>query len=165
MKPKTVWRMSETMIVPAPLGCSGLLAESIILTLAGEMRVGDVLPGQRIVTRGNGTAIVRSLRRRQVRTEAIRVRAGSLGDTRPDRDTILPAGQGILIRDWRARALFAAQQAIVPAGRLVDGEFITRLGPTHLTLCEIAFDHLQVLYVDGLEVAGHLAEATADIAA
>ena len=38
MKPKTVWRMSDTMTIPVPLGCSGLLAESIILTLTGEMQ-------------------------------------------------------------------------------------------------------------------------------
>ncbi|WP_306115150.1 MULTISPECIES: Hint domain-containing protein [unclassified Roseovarius] len=149
----------------SPPGPSGLLANSTILTLSGEMRVGDVRPGHRIVTRNSGTAVVRAVLRRQIRFEAIRFLAGSLGDTRPDHDTILPAGQGILIRDWRAQALFGKREAVIPADRLVDGEFVTRLGPTCMTLCDIAFDRRHVLYVDGFEVVGQVTATVSEIAA
>ena len=165
MKPKTVGRNSGRTAATSPGESAGLLADSIILTLDGERHVHDIGPGQRVVTRDSGTATVKSVRRHVILTDAVRIMAGSLGDTRPDRDLILPAGQPVLVRDWRAQALFGAAQAMVPAIRLVDGEFITHLGPRPMTLCEIEFDRPHVLYVDGLEVAGHVARSTTAIAA
>ncbi|MEO3413914.1 Hint domain-containing protein [Roseovarius sp. CAU 1744] len=157
MKPKTVGRSGDANHVTLSHQIKGLPAHSIILTLDGERRVRDLSPGQRIVTRDSGTALLRAIRQRTVLVPLIRIRAGSLGDTRPDCDTILPAGQGVLVRDWRALALFGANQAIVAAGRLVDGEFITRTAPQQTTICELVFDRSHILYVDGLEVAGHVA--------
>ena len=43
---------------------------------------------------------------------------------RPDRDVWLPAAQRVLIRDWRAKALYGQAQACVPAGQLADGEYV-----------------------------------------
>lgn len=165
MKPKTVGRSYSGMAAPPPEDPAGLLADSIILTLDGEKRVGDVGPGQRIITRDSGTSMVRSVTRRQVLCPTVLIRAGSLGDTRPDRDATLPAGQGVLVRDWRARALFGVPHAVAPASYLVDEEFIRFLAPALVTLCEIEFDHPQILYVDGLEVAGHITAAAHAIAA
>lgn len=165
MKPKTVGREHGYKSVTSPTESAGLMASSIILTLDGEMRVADIQPGQRVITRDSGTAQVTSVRRHQIMDRAVRIRAGSLGDTRPDRDVTLPAGQGVLVRDWRAQALFGAAQAMVPASRLIDGEFITDLGLTSMTIYEIEFDRPHILYVDGLEVAGHMAATATAIAA
>lgn len=165
MKPKTVGREYGYKSVTSATKSAGLMAHSIILTLDGEMRVGDLEPGQRVITRDSGTAQVKSVRRHQILAQAVRISAGSLGDTRPDRDVTVPAGQGVLVRDWRAQALFGATQAMVPAARLVDGEFITNLGLTSMTIFEIEFDRPHILYVDGLEVAGHVAATTTAIAA
>ena len=161
MKPKTIGRSGEISGITSFGEKSGLLADSIILTLSGEMRVGDLKPGHRIVTRNGGTARLRTIRRHETTIPLIRIKAGSLGDTRPDCDTILPAGQGVLIRDWRAQALFGMRQAIAPARNLVDGEFISEIPARRTILCELGFDHSHILYVDGLEVAGHLTAAAA----
>ena len=165
MKPNTVGRTSGTPVAPSPALQMGLMAQSMILTLQGEIPVADLMPGMRVVTRDSGTAMIRNLRRRRVVTDAVRILAGSLGHTRPDSDVILPAGQQVLLRDWRAEALFGASQVMVPAHKLIDGEFVSALGAMTLDLCEIEFDRPHILYVDGLEVAGHLATATDAIAA
>jgi hypothetical protein len=66
---------------------------------------------------------------------------------------ILPAGQPILVRDWRAQALFGTDQAMVPAARLVDGAFVTHAGAAEVDLWQLDFDSPHILYLDGLEVA------------
>jgi hypothetical protein len=72
---------------------------------------------------------------------------------RPDQEVLLPASQEILLRDWRAKALFGAAQALVPVSRLVDGSFVCALGEIEMGLHELVFDRPHILYVDGLELA------------
>ena len=126
------------------------------MTMHGEMQVRDIMVGDRIITRDSGVARVTGIHKRQIATCAVQIKAGSLGHTRPDHDVILPADQPILIRDWRAQALFGSSQAIVPAHSLVDGEFVTQMGHSLMTVYEIEFDQPHILYVDGLEIAGHV---------
>ena len=165
MKPKTVGRTDGNHADHAPIESTGLLAHSIILTLAGEKTVGDVRAGDRVITHDSGTAVVRTVRRRKITCDTVIIQAGSLGDQRPDCDTVLPAGQPVLIRDWRAEALFGCRQALVAAERLVDGEFIRRDACTAMTVVALEFDRAHVLYVDGLEVACHTAHAAQVVAA
>lgn len=154
MKPKTVGRIGGHDPAQAQHLIAGVMPGSLILTLEGEMPVEHLLPGDRIVTRDSGSAVLRAIRRREAVLRAVRVMAGSLGDTRPDRDVILPEDQQVLVRDWRAGALFGLRQAVVRAGALVDGEYILALGERPMTLFELEFDGPRILYVDGLELAG-----------
>ncbi|MDT8328373.1 MAG: hypothetical protein RQ750_13475, partial [Roseovarius sp.] len=48
---------------------------------------------------------------------------------------------------------FGATQAMVPAARLVDGEFVTLIEECEMALYTLGFDRTHVLYVDGLELA------------
>jgi len=135
---------------------TGIPGASLIMTLDGEGEVTDLRPGARIITRDSGAAVLRRVRRRRVVAHSVHVRAGSLGHNRPDHDAILAAGQPVLVRDWRALALFGAPQALMPAERLVDGEFVTLRDPAPMALHDLEFDTPHVLYVDGLEVASAL---------
>jgi len=155
MKPQMVGRDGGFVPVSAAEGTTGLMADSIILTMKGEMPVADLRAGDRIITRDAGMVTVKSVRQRAVTATMVQIKAGSLGHTRPERDVLLPAGQAVLIRDWRARAVFGSKQAMVPAECLVDGEFITLQDTRNLTVYELEFDAPHVLYVDGLEVASH----------
>ena len=85
------------------------------------------------------------------------ISAGSLGHTRPERDVTVPAGQSILIRDWRAEAIFGQKQALVPAALLADGEFVQVKENVSMTLFEIELDQPHVIYADGLEVVSYVA--------
>ena len=165
MKPKTVGRVGGHP-TDTPNAISGLQSDSFILTLDGEKLISDLCVGDRVITRDCGVARVTSVRSRRVRTQTIRIQAGSLGHTRPERDVLLPAAQMVLIRDWRAQAVFSSVgAAMVEAHRLIDGEFITDEGEQDLTLYELDFDRPHILYVDGLEVASDVAAVHAAEAA
>lgn len=160
MKPKTVGRGAGTSPVldesvqqaRAESTFNGLPVGTRLLTLDGEMPVEYLAPGDRIITRDIGLSILRDIRVIDADCHCVTVRAGSLGHTRPETDMVLPATQRVLVRDWRARALFGMKAALVPASRLVDGDFVT-LGPKRrMRLIQLCFDAPHILYADGLEV-------------
>jgi hypothetical protein len=130
----------------------GIAAGTTVLTLDGELPVEFLSPGDRVITRDSGMAVLRDIRVRRVRCRAVAISAGSLGHTRPDEDMILPAAQRILVRDWRAEALFGATQALVPVARLADGQYIRDLGETEMVLHELLFDDVHVIYAGGMEL-------------
>jgi len=156
MKPKTVGRDYGQSPVQAQHLITGVMPGSIILTLDGEMPVEHLVPGDRVITRNTGMAVLRDIRRTQITTRAVRIMAGSLGDTRPDRDVIIPHNQPVLVRDWRAKALFGLQQTTVWAGALIDDEFIEDMGEITMDILSLYFDAPHVLYIDGLELAGQV---------
>ena len=158
MEPKTVG-LKGFNAASDTKNISGLVAGSVIMTLEGEMPVQFLSPGDRVVTRDTGMATIKAVRPRKLVCDAVAIMAGSLGHTRPDRDVVVPAGQKILIRDWRAEALFGQKQAMIPASQLVDGEFLTLHEGVELTIYEIEFDRAHVIYADGLEVASYIADS------
>ena len=140
---------SPSTTVPA----TGLVRDTIVLTRSGEVSVQDIRAGDYIISRDAGLIRVQDVVHHHVLMQAISIAAGSLGDTRPETDIVLPADQLILIRDWRAQALFGRDQALVPASTLVDGEFIRDQGHQALDLYSVKFEHQHVIYAGGLEVA------------
>lgn len=165
MKPKTVGRSHGKAHADASLIAGGVPLGSTILTMAGEMPVEHVMPGDRVITRDKGSSVVRNVQRRKIRCKAVKILAGSLGDTRPECDVVLPAEQPVLVRDWRAKALFGQREATVRAGALIDDEYITSLGEVELEVIALVFDEAHVLYVDGLEVSGHIVGQAVQVAA
>ncbi|MFK7941282.1 MAG: Hint domain-containing protein [Roseovarius sp.] len=158
MKPKTVGRVGGINPTDTPYEISGLQSDSYILTLEGEKPVSELCVGDRVITRDSGVACITSVRSRKITAPAVRISAGSLGHTRPERDVLLPAGQPVLIRDWRAKAVFSSLGAtMVEAYRLIDGEFVTDEGNKEMTLYVLDFDRPHILYADGLEVASDAA--------
>jgi len=131
---------------------TGLVQGALILTLDGEMPVEFLSVGDKLITRDSGIAKIRHLQRSTRKVRRIALAAGSLGHTRPERDATLAGDQMVLVRDWRARALFHSERALVAARSLVDGEFITDLGEVETTLVQIFCDGPHILYADGLEL-------------
>ena len=141
---------------------SGLMPGTLVLTEDGALPVETLTPGDRIITRNTGLVTLKAIEHDFEICETVRIRAGSLGHDRPDADTIVPSRQKLLIRDWRARALYLSDQALVEARRLIDGEYI-RLQPRgqHMVF-RLSFDSPQVIYADGLELACATALVMAD---
>ncbi|MEM6588002.1 MAG: Hint domain-containing protein [Pseudomonadota bacterium] len=146
------------LTLEATQSTGGLLAHSNIMTATGERRVDTLETGDRIVTRDQGMVVLDDLRAREVEVPLVKIAARSLGHNRPEEDTVMPAGQRILIRDWRAQAVFGSKVALVPAERLVDGEFVTIEPTAMITVYDLLFDDPHILYVDGLEVASYIDE-------
>ena len=167
MKPKTVWRVkseqdSQTRAYPLH---AGIVAGSIIFTAEGEIPVEYLSPGDKVVTRDSGMVTLLDTFIHSISAQAVAIKAGSLGHTRPDHNVIIPAEQNILLRDWRAQSMFGKAQTIVQAGDLIDGEFITDLGARDLHLVHLTFDRQHVIYADGLEISVPLAKDLSAIAA
>ena len=165
MKPNTVGRADGvsrlTQPVQGPKPKAGFVAGTILYTRDGEMPVEFLSPGDAIITRDAGIVRLERIGHRRLISRAISFAAGSLGHTRPDQDIILPAAQLVLIRDWRAQAMFGTNQALVRADALVDGEFIRDLGVQKMHLHQLQFDAPHVIYAGGLELSCMSTEAQA----
>ncbi len=136
-----------------PIAAPGGLAEGAeVLTLSGLKPVETLAPGDRVVTRG-GARVLRGLSCRTVQGGSVRVSAQALGHDRPEADIVLSAGQQVLLRDWRARAMTGQDRALLPVGRLVDGEYIRAEAPGPQRLYTLHFDAPAVIYAQGLELA------------
>ncbi|MEM6887736.1 MAG: Hint domain-containing protein [Pseudomonadota bacterium] len=85
-------------------------------------------------------------------THGVYIVAGSLGHRCIRRDTLLPAGQPVMLRDWRAQAFRGIARALVPVGELIDGEYIRCLGQIPMTLYRLSFGTPGILHADGLEL-------------
>ncbi|UOA26814.1 Hint domain-containing protein [Pseudosulfitobacter sp. DSM 107133] len=155
MKPKTVGRVDSGQApqLRAEIIHVGLAAGTILLTSDGEIPVEYLSPGDRIITRNAGLVTLKAVASTRAQAAAVAIAAGSLGQMRPQSNVILPAAQQVLIRDWRAKALAGAAQAVLPAGCLIDGEFITDLGLRNMLLVQLGFDAPHVVYADGLELS------------
>lgn len=162
MKPKTVRRthhqvaslkvdaqqIEETHVAKP----SGFARGSVVLTLDGQKNVEDLCIGDRIVTRDIGMSRLTAIT--PIHSDrAFRVRASVLGHGRPQSDLLVAEGQRILLRDWRAKAMFGYAEALVPVERLVDGHFIAREQATNVTFYALEFDAPHILYVEGVEVS------------
>ena len=132
---------------------AGMLAGTMVRTLDGVLPVDYLAPGDRIVTRSGARrlASVSVVLRKMV--DLVRIRASSMGHDRPDQDLLVSPGQAILIRDWRAQAIFGLPVAAVPAARLADGEFVCLETHRNVRLFTLRFDDDEVIYAEGLELA------------
>jgi len=124
-----------------------------LLTLAGALPVEALYPGDKLITRDAGAQPLVRIMRHPV-PEGMRfvaVSRNALGG-KPTRDVILPACQPILVRDWRARAMFGTPSARVPLARLVDGDHLRRTQERPAALLTLTCARVHILYADGLEV-------------
>lgn len=141
---------------------TGIATGTAIRTLEGVLPVQFLEPGDRIVTRSGARRLVAvSVQRHRAASlggaSLIRIRATTLGHDRPERDLVVAEGQLVIVRDWRAKALYGCDTAAIPAVRLADGEFILRepASPDHKALClyTLRFDEDEVIWAEGLELA------------
>lgn len=125
-----------------------------VLSLDGALPVEHLYVGDRLITRHGAralTAIDKIVL--PVGTAIVRLTKNALGG-RPERDLWLPATQRILIRDWRAQALYGQKQACVPVGQLADGEYIRIETLTEaMTAFALHFGRPEMFQADGLELA------------
>ena len=149
----------DRTIVATPLksvsrqNVAGLTEGTTVMTLDGEKSVESLKAGDRVITRDAGMSVLREIRSTKAKTSAIKIKAGSLGHTRPEKDMTVGPDTLVHIRDWRAKALFGADVATVKAKRLLDGEFVSEESEAAMMVYELVFDRQHVIYADGLEVA------------
>ncbi|MBY0352355.1 Hint domain-containing protein [Tabrizicola sp.] len=130
-----------------------MLTGTTVRTLDGLLPVDFLTPGDRIVTRAGARRLtsVAVVARRQV--DLVRLKASTMRHDRPEQDLLLSPGQPVIIRDWRARALYGVPVAAIPAARLADGEFVCVERHLNVRLFALRFDEDEVIYAEGLELA------------
>ena len=171
MKPKTVKREGSSNAgadryfamwgTPRPQALfRGICANALVVTMQGMRKVQDLRPGDELVTRCGGAVPLLSVEETSIATRAIYVIAGSLGHYQLDRDTLLPAEQTVLVRDWRARVLGGANKILVTARDLVDGEYVRDIGFMPLSVYRLTCATPAVIYADGMELGTADTEAT-----
>lgn len=74
---------SEDQELLRKTSATGLCADTIVLTMDGELRAGDIAPGDRIITRDAGMVVLRDVKKRRIVCDAVQIKAGSLGHKRP----------------------------------------------------------------------------------
>lgn len=134
--------------------CAGIAAGTAILTRDGEIPVDWLMAGERVITRNAGLASLLAVESRLVgAAKLLCVRAGALGVGRPGRDLLLGPDQPVLLRDWRARALYGAPQVQVPVGALADGLGIAAVAAERpVRLFTLVFAEAHVIYAEGVEL-------------
>ncbi|WP_439140597.1 Hint domain-containing protein [Roseicyclus sp.] len=151
LTPITVGLLVDDMALTSPMA---IAPGTTVLGLDGALPVEHLYPGDRLITR-HGARPVTAIDKITLPagTAIVQLTKNALGG-RPDRDLWLPAGQRILIRDWRAQALYGQKQACVAASQLADGEYI-RLDTLRepATGFALRFGRPEVFYADGLELA------------
>lgn len=132
---------------------AGMLVGTMVRTLEGVLPVEYLAPGDRIVTRSGARRLtsISVVSRKMI--DLVRIRASTVGHDRPDQDLLLSPGQPVVIRDWRAQALYGVTAAAIPAARLADGEFICLETHRNVRLFTLRFDDEEVIYAAGLELA------------
>jgi hypothetical protein len=158
MKPKTVGRAGREKLNPAgqmaqqASRVQGLMLGAKVLTLNGELPVQNLTRGDKLITRDDGAVVIRSIHRQTLHRRAVQINAGALSPSRPEEQVILVADQTVLLRDWRARAMYRRPQAVAAAGALVDGRHILDLGAQQMTVFQIFCDAPHIFYAQGLEL-------------
>ncbi|MEM9577256.1 MAG: Hint domain-containing protein [Pseudomonadota bacterium] len=140
------------VIPPLRAPATGVLRDAKVITTRGMRTVQDLCPGELVVTRSNGVVPIDRIEQQSLVARAIYVIAGSIGHRHKNRDTVLPADQEILIRDWRAHALCRRAEAFIRAKHLVDGEYVRDIGLQPMTVYRIHCAQPQVIYADGMEL-------------
>lgn len=135
----------------APL--QGITAGTLVLTLEGELPVQFLAPGDRVITR-SGARVLKEVGVSVLQdVQMVRISASALGHDRPDADIFVAPAQPILVRDWRAKALYGQEAAMVEAQRLADGDYIRKEVVAEVRLFTLRFEREEVLYAGGLELA------------
>ena len=137
----------------APMLDHSLALGTMVLTLDGILPVEFLSPGDRIITRDGATRLASIEVSVVQNARVIRIAAGTLGIDRPEGDVIVLPDQPILIRDWRAKAMYGTTSAMVPAARLADGAYIRAEVVDEMRFYTLRLTKEAVIYAGGLELA------------
>ena len=132
---------------------AGLAPGTTVLTMDGAIPVEFLNPGDRIITR-RGVRRLKTIMRHNLPegTPRVVLSANALGGKPSGEITLMP-GQRLLVRDWRAQALWGKDIAAPQAARLVDGEHIRTETKGRQIMLSLYFGAPEILYADGLELA------------
>ncbi|NEY88795.1 Hint domain-containing protein [Tabrizicola oligotrophica] len=132
---------------------TGLVQGTPVLTLDGELPVEFLMPGDRVITRNGMRKVLQVEVTRVENARVVAISPDSLGVGRPDAVIFVAPAQAVLIRDWRAKALYGRTEAQVAAASLCDGEFIRADILPEARFVALRFAGPEVIFAGGTELA------------
>lgn len=143
---------------PSP-GAPCFTSGTLILTDRGQIAVQDIRSGDRVMTTGGNSEVVRLVLSRSLRqsdllkTPELRpvcITAGALGHGLPRRDLMVSRQHRILVRSDIAQRMFDTRDVLVSAIRLADlpGVYVN-CDATQVTYHHLVFDRHVVLFAEG----------------
>jgi Hint domain len=135
-----------------PYRDSGIFKGTRLLTADGDMPVEYLSDADRVITRDQGMCKIRNIRRVFGPVPCVMITAGALGEGQPTENTLLPAGQLVLIRIAPKGTRFGFLPVLLPVGQLVDYGVAEHAGIEQQNLFQITCDKPHILYVQGLEI-------------
>ncbi|MEM6579026.1 MAG: Hint domain-containing protein [Pseudomonadota bacterium] len=130
----------------------GFPGQAHILTASGNLPIEHLQVGDRLITRNHGAVLLQGIARVTRWTDIVAFHRLAVEGAGGLITTLLSADQPVFLRDWRAPAMFGAEQAMVAAHRLIDEEFVTRRVPQRRVLYHLYLDAPGIVYVDGMEL-------------
>ena len=132
---------------------AGLAPDALVMTADGAIPAAYLEVGERVVTRRGMRCVQAMIRRPWPRkTRGILVLKDALGG-KPERAVFLPHRQRVLVRDWRAQAIWGRDAATPELADLVDGAFIRWSDTRPAELIQVFLGQPELLYVEGLQLA------------
>ncbi|MCB2092813.1 MAG: Hint domain-containing protein [Rhodobacteraceae bacterium] len=143
-------------------------------TPEGPRLIEDIRAGDRICTKDDGAQEVLWTGQRRMtgarlyampHLRPIRIRAGAMGEDRPDRDLIVSPEHRMLVKTPSAMSLFNQPEVLVAARDLVDGHLIvTETGIREVSYIHVMTERHQIVWANGLETESfHPANACLDM--
>ncbi|MFM7445465.1 MAG: Hint domain-containing protein, partial [Tabrizicola sp.] len=131
-----------------------------IMAERGPVAVEDLGPGDMVLTRDNGLQPLRWVGSRELsyaelraspELQPVRIAAGALAGTGPDRSMLVSPQHRVLIEGARAEMYFGEPEVLVPAKHLVGMAEVTRALPEDgVTYVHILFDRHEIVQSDGI---------------
>jgi hypothetical protein len=146
---------------PSAAASIDLVAGTPVLTMRGELPVDALRPDDRLISRAGAIPLAGLACLGPATVTLFRISARALGHDRPDHDVLLSSDQPILLRDWRAKAMFGTPAAVVPVSRLADGTHVRQEPAASVVLYRLTLPRAAVIYAAGLELAVEPATVTA----
>ena len=140
-------------------------AGTMIRTMYGDMRVEDLRVGDRIITRDDGTQVLRWVGQRTVPARGVfapvRIEAGRFG---PHGDLVVSQQHRVLVRGPMAELNSDGSELLISAQMLAEaGMAETMETDGEVTYFHLLFDRHQVLWANGLEAESYFpSDATLD---
>jgi hypothetical protein len=127
---------------------------TLIQTPDGEKSVEEIMPGDLVMTLDNGPQPVRWIRGNSVdvtkKTTPIRITAGALNPSTPNRDLIVSRQHKMLVRSKLAKRMFGSQQILVAAAKLLHLQGVRELKSREsITYWHFMCDQHEVVFANG----------------
>ena len=130
--------------------------ETLIATVRGEVRAGDLSEGDLVLTRDNGFQPVQWVGRTRVALGAanaklrpVQIRAGALGHGLPERDMLVSPQHRMLVTSDLAEVMFQEREVLVPAKHLTGLDGVDQVTTDTVSYLHLMFDQHEVVLADG----------------